>query len=74
MLSKITLGLGALSLLAAATVTAASEYCTTPYLNATNIRPACEQFGAVGLHGLYQSNLHINGLLNTRVKITMPVR
>lgn len=46
----------------------AAEYCTLPYLNATNIRTACEEYGVNGLHGLYSSNRFIQGLLHTRVK------
>jgi len=48
----------------------ASEYCTLPYLNATNIRTACEEYGVNGLQGLYLSNLHIQKLLKAQAKST----
>ncbi|MBI2801412.1 MAG: hypothetical protein HYX63_14230 [Gammaproteobacteria bacterium] len=66
MQTKTTRSLVALSLLAVSMMAGAGpEYCTTPYLNATNIRPSCEQFGTTGLSGLYKSNLFINRILNT---------
>ena len=51
----------------------AAEYCTLPYLNATNIRTACEQYGSNGLHGLYSSNRFIQQLLNTQRTVATKV-
>ena len=44
--------------------TAADGYCTIPYLNATNIRPACEQLGASGMAGLYNGSKMFDQMLN----------
>ncbi len=44
--------------------TAAEDYCTIPYLNATNIRPACEQLGAIGMSGLYTGSKMFDQMLN----------
>ena len=79
MQTKIIQGLSTWSLLAVSMMAVAGpEYCTAPYLNATNIRPSCEQFGTTGLSGLYQSSLFINRILNTPLnneqKIAAPVR
>jgi len=52
----------------------AADYCAMPYLYATNIRPACEQYGSKGLEGLYASNLFITGMLDTQGKITARLR
>lgn len=71
MQTKIIQGLGALSLLTVSMMAVADpEYCTTPYLNATNIRSSCEQFGTTGLSGLYQSSLFINRILSTPLSST----
>jgi len=57
-------GLVAAALVSGAGHVAAEEYCRTPYLYATNIRTACEQYGTNGLSGLYSSSRFINGLLH----------
>ena len=56
--------LGLLLLGASLASTAATEYCTIPYLYATNIRSNCEQLGASGLSGLYQTSRLFDRLLN----------
>jgi hypothetical protein len=68
MTSKLAGGLVAALLVGALGAAHAAELCPFPYLNATNIRPACEQYGANGLSGLYKSNRFINRLLTTRLK------
>ncbi|MCC7120326.1 MAG: hypothetical protein IT493_02110 [Gammaproteobacteria bacterium] len=39
-------------------------YCTIPYLYATNIRPACEQLGSIGVKALYSENRMFDQMLN----------
>lgn len=71
MTSKFVCALVGLALSSAA---AAADYCAMPYLYATNIRPACEQYGSLGLESLYSSNLFITGMLDTQGKIAARVR
>ena len=52
----------------------AAEYCTLPYLNATHIRTACEEYGVNGLHGLYSSNRFIQKLLHPQGRIIAKVQ
>jgi hypothetical protein len=70
---KLAIGLAAITLthaVTAATIPTA-QYCTIPYLYATNIRPACEQYGSQGMAGLYQSNSAIMTMLNAREKLAL---
>ncbi len=46
----------------------AADYCTVPYLYATNIRAACEQFGSRGMAGLFESSLFINDMLRVHAR------
>ncbi|MGD9600546.1 MAG: hypothetical protein AB7O21_01575 [Gammaproteobacteria bacterium] len=57
-------GLIAATLLLASGTASAAEYCAIPYLYATHIRTACEQYGKGGLSGLYSTNRFIHGLLH----------
>lgn len=56
------------TLLASSYAVAAADYCPVPYLYATNIRTACEQFGSRGMAGLFESSLFINGMLQVHAK------
>jgi hypothetical protein len=69
-MKKLLTTLGFTILLSAGSNVLADEYCTLPYLNATNIRTACEEYGVHGLQGLYSSSLHIQKLLKIQAKIT----
>jgi len=53
---------------------AAREYCAMPYLYATNIRPACEQYGVAGMSGLYSASRFINGMLHAAHKLPKAAR
>jgi len=63
-------GLLAATLLLASGAASAADYCTIPYLYATNIRTACEQYGTGGLTGLYSTSRFINGLLHDGHKVS----
>ncbi|MSR14099.1 MAG: hypothetical protein EXR86_05920 [Gammaproteobacteria bacterium] len=70
MTSKLTIGLLAIALdsIAHAAPTPNVGYCAIPYLYATNIRSACEQYGSRGMAGLYLSNRAIITMLSARHK------
>ena len=68
MQSALTKGLAAAILVLSSFGATAADYCTVPYLYATNIRSACEQFGSRGLAGLYESSRFIIGMLLTHRK------
>ena len=48
-----------------AEVTEDHSLCRSPMLYATNIRPACEQYGANGMASLYQHSEFITGIRTT---------
>ena len=48
---------------------ASGDYCSTPLLYATNIRPACEQFGVDGLDALARSSQSINAMQEKKVRV-----
>lgn len=50
----------------------AADYCTIPYLYATNIRSACEQLGARGMATLYESNRFIEALRHPGLPVAVP--
>lgn len=61
---KITIGLSGLALaLNLSGPAQAADYCAIPLFVASNIRHACEQYGAEGLGGLYHTNRVINELM-----------
>ena len=62
-------GLVLATLISSSCTASAADYCTVPYLYATNIRTACEQFGARGMAGLFESSLFINGMLHAHAKM-----
>ena len=74
MIKVITASIFALSMTLSPGSATAAEYCTLPYLNATNIRTACEEYGVNGLHGLYSSSRFIQKLLQTQGRIVAKVK
>ena len=61
----IIAGILALSTPVLAEVTEDPALCRSPMLYATNIRPACEQYGANGMASLYQHSEFITGIRTT---------
>ena len=74
MIKVITASIFALSMTLSPRSATAAEYCTLPYLNATNIRTACEEYGVNELHGLYSSSRFIQKLLQTQGRIVAKVK
>ena len=74
MTKVIAASIFALSMALSQGSTTAAECCTLPYLNATNIRTACEEYGVNGLHGLYSSNRFIQKLLHPQGRIIAKVQ
>ena len=56
-----------------AAVPKTTSLCRSPMLYATNIRPACEQYGAAGMASLYQHSEFISGI-RTTPKLKSPTR
>ncbi|MGR8950022.1 MAG: hypothetical protein ACU84Q_18420 [Gammaproteobacteria bacterium] len=64
-LISLSTALAALSMLSnplLAKPAAKNLYCRSPMLYATNIRPACAQYGAAGMSALYQRSEFITRL------------
>ncbi len=71
---RVISSLSGVVLMALAGAASAKDYCTIPYLYATNIRSACEQLGANGLATLYQSNRFIDGVRHAKSHTAARVR
>lgn len=67
-------GFAASLLLTTAGLAGAAEFCPMPYLYATNIRSACEQYGVGGLAALYTSNRFIHDLTHAPVRVPVAAR
>ncbi|MBI4695808.1 MAG: hypothetical protein HY749_17520 [Gammaproteobacteria bacterium] len=67
MKKRFILGLGCLTTFLTLSSVQAADHCAWPMLRATNLRPACEQYGSSGLSGLYENNRHIAELVASPV-------
>lgn len=67
-------GLAASLLLTASGLAGAADFCPMPYLYATNIRSACEQYGVGGLATLYTSSRFIHDLTHAPARVPVASR